>query len=170
MLHACGMVMSCVGLFACMHVCGSFRTSICVYCTHSKHMCLCTFLYGQRSLAHTHTHTHTTQVNRNVFYTVCLNNRELRTMLCWNGESMVRPTIYDHFILIALVFYFFNTLCFEWFLVFELVFFFNTHTTAHINIFTLTHTNDVCTAYKLLNADADTMKKNCHCICSLKLL
>lgn len=161
----------------CMYAdCGSFRTSICVY-TREAHVCTGYSLWRQRSLAH----TETTQVNRNVFHTVCLSNRKLRTTcyiyICWNVDLRVRrPTIRDcysnrlHFV----------TLCFEWFLIFELIRvgislsstriqpYTSTHTLtitiiAHIHI----HILDVCTihtAYKLR-----VLYKYYHCICSLEL-
>lgn len=99
MLNVC-VYMWCVCRIICLYADHSEPVFV---CTYSKHMYLCTFLSGQRSLAHTLTHA--TQVNRNVFYTGCLSNRELCTkymLLRWLDSALSYDTYMLAYVIVIL--------------------------------------------------------------------
>lgn len=95
--QCCIRVMSCVGLYAYMRVCMYADHSEPVFmCTHSKHMCLCTFLYKQRSLARINTHTYTRTLHRwtAMSFTQCvwtIENSIRYVLKHWNADG----TSYD---------------------------------------------------------------------------
>lgn len=173
-----------VCVYACMRI--ADHSEPVFVCTHLKHMYSRVPFFIEATI--TCAHTETTQVNRNVLYTVCSNNkRKLRTTTFYTTYvgSLTWECVVLRFVIVIsfdCIWYFEHpvplngSLFLRWS---ELVSIslsstlIQPHTSTHTytltiasrNLIARIHVHNVCTAYKLL-----MLYKYYHSICSLELL